>query len=418
MKNVILVSTLISGLLFFSVLSIFGIEYQGINESPSFAIFCIALAALSILVILIDFFPLKKFSLNGSTIIFLLLPVFISLFFFAEQTSSELALTQFRNYLVFSLSSTYIGIYVARRRWLAHIAKWFEIVMIIFSVSIMVSLIVPFFNNEEFSSFAGSSYQTASYISAFAYSLNLFFLLFGNRYELFKFHYFKIYKILMYILLPVQITGVLVSTGRGGFVVVFVSTIVFLWLKGKDQKEGIKNVLMIILFLTLSGLIFLPRLIHNELFLSSSGRVFSYISGSGIDMSQTSGRERVFSNAIKLIKDRPFTGYGMFGYYDFIDDYPHNIFLEVLLNGGILYLLFTLLIGFLFFKKLKLLIKQEPENLFVLAIFIYPITELMFTGTYISTSLFWFVISYVFCYSVQINEVNKKNIGVRYNVPH
>jgi O-antigen ligase len=403
MKRLIFISALITPLLFFSILSVLGLEYRGKEESSSYIIFCFSLAVLSLILFLLDYLFERRFTLNLSGLFFIFLPVIITSFFLAERPSSLEGKRAFYFYLLFSLPSSYAGIYIARRYWLSSLAKWFEIAMIIFTTAIISSLIIPFSKGTIFTSFAGDTYQGASYTSAFTYSLNLYFILFGNRHKLFKFHYFKSYQIMTYLLLIVQVMGVLISGGRGGFVLIVISTILLMWFKNKDHNNKNKALLLILIFSFITGSVLLPRLMHDDLFLNSTGRVFSYITNSGIDMTQTSDRDVVYKDAINLIKERPLTGYGFFGYYDYTF-FPHNLFLEILLNWGILFLLFACLIGFVFLRKLRTIIKYDPSNLFILAIFIYPFTMLMFSGTYMSTSLFWFVFSYVFVYEIELNS--------------
>jgi O-antigen ligase len=271
--------------------------------------------------------------------------------------------------------------------------------MLLISTEILVTIISHISRNETFTSYTISAYQTQSYVSAFAYCLNLSFLLYGAQYKLFKFHYYKWFKIIEYILLLVQISGVLFSGGRGGFVLLVSSSVILLWVKSKDKNFRINKVFIIILFLTVVGLLTVPKIVKVDLFSESTQRIFSYISPRGLDLTETSDRDVLYYKAFELIKERPISGYGLFGFYDYIF-YPHNIFLEILLNGGIIFLLFAIIIVLIFFTKLKLIIHHAPSNLVILSVVIFPMTELMFSGTYMVTPLFWFAISYVFCYSI------------------
>lgn len=102
----------------------------------------------------------------------------------------------------------------------------------------------------------------------------------------------------------------------------------------------------VILYLTL------PR---KVLVLAAMG--FSRISGGegGAGARSTGERLDTFHQAIALAKNSPIFGYGpgAFGYlnsgYDAIGNYPHNLFLELLVNGGLvgamLFLLFVIPLG-------------------------------------------------------------------------
>jgi hypothetical protein len=123
MKKVLFILTLNSSNIFYVILSLIGLEYYGAGESLGYIIFCALLATLSLLCFSLDLFVLKRFSLNPISILFLILPGIISLFYFAEKPLSGDANKNYTLYLLFSLTATYIGIYVARRNWFAFMVK-------------------------------------------------------------------------------------------------------------------------------------------------------------------------------------------------------------------------------------------------------------------------------------------------------
>jgi O-antigen ligase len=115
----------------------------------------------------------------------------------------------------------------------------------------------------------------------------------------------------------------------------------------------------------------------------------------GINWEGTSGRNVVYQTTLQLIEQRPILGYGLFGMWDVYSSYPHNLFLEVLLQGGVFYLLIALIVLFYFAIKLAHLIRKDMRFRILIVLFIYPFVMLMFSGTYLSTPMFWFVIIYV-----------------------
>ena len=117
-------------------------------------------------------------------------------------------------------------------------------------------------------------------------------------------------------------------------------------------------------------------------------------------MKQTSYRDIVYNEVLIKIKDRPLLGYGMFKQMDYMKNwmYPHNFFLEVLLSGGIVYLLFILFVSYVFYKKMIYLIGLDISHVLLLSIFGFTFVQLMLSGTYLSTPFFWFLGSYVFSY--------------------
>ena len=129
-------------------------------------------------------------------------------------------------------------------------------------------------------------------------------------------------------------------------------------------------------------------------------RAFSYISSSGIDMAQTSNRDIVFELAQKNIEANRYTGYGIFHTIGAFG-YPHNIFLEILEGGGIFYFAFWIIILIISIKRAYFIIKIERNLLFLVPLFIYPFVNLLFSGSYLMTGMFWFVLVFVLIYKPQ-----------------
>ena len=129
-------------------------------------------------------------------------------------------------------------------------------------------------------------------------------------------------------------------------------------------------------------------------------RAFSYISSSGIDMAQTSNRDIVFELAQKNIEANRYTGYGIFHTIGAFG-YPQNIFLEILEGGGIFYFAFWIIILIISIKRAYFIIKIERNLLFLVPLFIYPFVNLLFSGSYLMTGMFWFVLVFVLIYKPQ-----------------
>ena len=113
-----------------------------------------------------------------------------------------------------------------------------------------------------------------------------------------------------------------------------------------------------------------------------------------------------------MIKDKPIIGNGIFSYYDKfpVNNYAHNLILEVLVQGGIIYLIvFASFLTFLGGKSNK--IRKQNKRLFniVFILVVYQFGELMVSGTYVKTGLFWLIISYITFYKTnQIKLINKQ----------
>ena len=151
------------------------------------------------------------------------------------------------------------------------------------------------------------------------------------------------------------------------------------------------------------------------MFTKGMERSFSYVSDSGaIDMSQTSERDVVYQGLFQLIDNMPLNGYGFFHLYEVCQrsiqqHYPHNIFFEVLLQGGYLLFFVFCVIYAIFLKKIFNTIILHNKSICVLPLITYPLIELLFSGTYIKSALFWFVVIYIL--NQDKCDVNRYNIN-------
>ena len=113
-----------------------------------------------------------------------------------------------------------------------------------------------------------------------------------------------------------------------------------------------------------------------------------------------SNRDIVFELAQKNIEANLYTGYGIFHTIGAFG-YPHNIFLEILEGGGIFYFAFWIIILIISIKRAYFIIKIERNLLFLVPLFIYPSVNLLFSGSYLMTGMFWFVLVFVLIYKPQ-----------------
>ena len=374
---------------FFSINSILGIEYLGLNDSNSYIIVIVISFLLS--TFFSSFFFIKKFYTLTELIIFLI-PILIILFAFTSSIINGINNFKFiSQYLLLVYPSYLFGITLSKKSGLYRVSNLLFIVAIINTTSILFlipkMILIP--TVELVSFFGGGHYQSFSYTAAISFLISLVYYLYYNNYNLNKY--------LFYTLLLIQLFGIFLSGGRGGIIVVMVGSFCIFY-----SKFGlyyiIKNSFRFLIFATLLAL--LINIIYQQYldrFFESFERLFSFITVSGIDMEKTSNRDTVYSDAIKLISQRPISGYGFFTYQKYTDGfYPHNLILELLLQGGIIYLLLLIAIFSLLIRKMYLLLKLNGMHKFLFVTFLYSFIQLMFSGTYLLDPIFWFNISYTF----------------------
>ena len=113
------------------------------------------------------------------------------------------------------------------------------------------------------------------------------------------------------------------------------------------------------------------------------------------DVGYSSGREVIADQAIKIINDHLVSGTGVLGEFKHIEEYSHNIILEIILHYGII--IGSLIIIYLFRTILKALLKSRDRERLLIIIFIsYGLVALFFSGTYLSWDGFFILLGIAF----------------------
>lgn len=376
---------------FFVFSEILGYYYEGIDESNLFLFYSITVF-LGVLCVF-TFLLLKKKKYKEKEILIILFPIYLIIAFVFPlinyQYPSELELIWLRNSFVWALPAVYSALYLVISKKMTIFFKYLEVYALMYSIAVLKAIVLPFFFEYREVSIAGTNYQSSSYIASFAFGMTIYFLLFGKEHIRFSFTKNKFYKTLLFSLTISNLIGVIIPGGRGALVLAF-GFIVFSLIFMKKKSNVIENwkFYLMIFFLAIGGVVFMG----NPVFSLGMNRAIEFIGPNfSVNWEGTSGRDFVYNNAISFIEKRPMLGYGIFGYGRYLD-YPHNLFLELLLGGGVILLLSA--ISFLIYIGLKLLklIKCNPKYKLILFLSLPPFVTLMFSGTFLQNSMFWFII--------------------------
>lgn len=403
MKHFLLVLSVQMNLLFFSVYSILGYEYGGADESNSFMIVCAISAAVGIFVVLYQNISKKIYGRKYMMILPLLLFGFeylrVSSLYSYVPNLDRITLIFF----CYSVPAMFAGTYMANTNSILDSRKWFDFSMFIMSIGLLLSLPKMVLTGSV--SVAGTTYQALSYMAAFCFGLNLYEILFP---QLEKANiYNKGLRILRLIFIPLHVICTFLGGGRGAAILLILNALILLFYKGVNIKKYlipifIAAILTSYLISHLGGFL-------GERFEYGYIRAFSYLTDSGLDMSQTSGRDEVYDEAWKSILGSPIIGYGLLGYLvpsNFSIGYsPHNVILHILLQGGVFLLSIVIFLILKAYKKLKVIIRRDQRLLFLVPLILFPCINLLFSGDYLTSSLLWFFISYLVTVTPkQINE--------------
>lgn len=400
MRDLVFAITLFASNLFFCISAIFGysVAEEG-GASGLYKYYCIGVFIISLL------FCIKEQAKRVIRYRHFWSILIIAIYIIIGVLSGYNADTSVLVLIAFCLPSVVIAVYYAERRSLSELIKWIDIILLVMSLSLVFSL------RQLFVSIADgiSSYsQSLSYNAAYCFVLYLFLLIFGKNYERFSFFKSKLYKYISIIMLPYTLVILFFSGGRGAFGTLVVGCIVlFILYRRQNNSKQPKYLKLLFETVLVLSLVFtlIPRS-YKDVFNTNFDRVFSFFDTDKSMFERASGRDEVLSIAFEQIRERPILGSGLFSYKKELNkkaevSYPHNIFIEVLMQGGIVFLLFFLIIILQATIKLKCIFRVPQQELLVVFI-VYSMTMLLYSGSYMQNSFFWFFMTYIFNFNKKI----------------
>lgn len=388
-------------MLYFSIASIIGFNVEDEGARVYFKYYCIL--CFVVFVLMHISYCSKKAITSKHAISYLILVIYIISGFISGYSSDSV----FLSLVAYGVPAIGIAVYYAETKSLKDVVKWIDIVLLIVSLSLAFSikqLLIEMAQGEKYYS------QHLSYYAAFCFVICLFLLLFGSMYERFPFFKKKAYRIFCYLLLFYLLAMMFISGGRGALGTLAIGVILLLYYYRKYYKIS----LHLLRFAIIGGVVVAVALMimpseYNEVVSRNFGRVFSFFNTDLDIYDRTSGRDEAIKVAFAQISDNLVLGSGLFGYKDVFTaksglGWPHNIFIEVLLQGGLIFFVAFMVVLLFFFKK-SIRILKSPYNIVFLLFVVYPMSFLMFSGSYMGETLFWFSIAYVFNYSLNTKRV-------------
>lgn len=405
---------------FFCICPLLGIHYEGAGSSSIYVIYSIALFAATMFYALRD---LRKARKKINKRFFLFLPLIMTIIFFIEYAITparglEWTWKSYMFFMLFCMPAMYVGISLAINKEIRRLYANFDAVTIIIALGIIAS--IPVLLSTGVASLAGGDsndsgdYNTVAYCSALSFG----FIYYGilnkpqDRYKLFKGRLFVTISILFMVALAFTAFS---SGGRGGSLLLIV---LFIYLSmTKINRKNIFKVLLgsipalIIITMTINYVLASNPLI-SAVYEHGAERAFQYISNEGIDTSKSSGRDKIYEEAIKSISNNPFAINGLFRTVG-MRGYPHNFFIEILLDGGVVYFLFWIIYLFKMGVKYVKMKKADKVLKFLILIVLYTMVSTFFGGTYLMTGLFWFILAFINNYKIEnTNYVKNKTVNI------
>lgn len=404
---------------FLAIIPAFGISYTGAEESPIYILTVLGTNVFAIGYVLFEeLFHSKNAKGSRWPYMIPLLITFAYLFevAFGEIGDSENALKLLQLFYAIAVSGIVVGVYCYRFDKFYLITKNLEPLALLCTAGLIVALPTMYAEEEYASTIGGSGgHQTISYVSAICFSIFLIGLKIKNKDGVGRYKFFasRFFRPVAVSLMVANAVICIIGGGRGGAVLLVINTILSLYY---FSRKNLWKTLALIgigvaVFYCISTNISMWGI--DTMFQKGFERAFSFIGSDGIDMSQTSDRDRVYAVACQLIETEPFGGYGLFHQYDLCElymdqPYSHNLFLELILQGGYLYLIFWIVLYLGMAKKIHHLILKGRDYPFFITIAVYPFVMLMFSGTYLTAPLYWFTLVYVYGMSNGKHEAIRK----------
>jgi len=405
-RQLVVIITIISILaqpLFFSFMGLLGLEYEGADSSPIYVIYIVLIAALTVMAYLYSVF-IKGFLWQEVKLLLLILILFSihMLWVVFDPLNTELIPKHLIFFILFGLPGLLSAATIIKLKIIPQFIRTAEILFILIGCGIITFSVIPTFTGIKTASLGGASYQVLSYYSALTFGMLLFYVTKMPNSSRVSFSTAKWYQLIVYVIMAGCLVAVIIGGGRGAFLLLIAYLVLFFISRTKNlfgrfsYNDVIKQSILLMLgFLVTTASI--NYFWEKDFIQYGIKRATQFISSEGgIDLKHgSSGRDVVYKTALNYIENSPVIGYGPFGYMENTIQ-GHNIFLDVMLQFGIL--------GFPFFMAILISVWARGvrnwtlHSAWVFSLLLYPLVMLMFSGVYLHTSLFIFGTSFFVIY--------------------
>lgn len=276
-------------------------------------------------------------------------------------------------------------------------AKYIPLFSIIFTVGSFLATVYSsgssqwggYVNDE-----SGFNYQNASYCAAYSFGLIMFYILnYKNINKMKVFDKIWVRNLLIGMAIINWMT-ILLSGGKGGFVTGIIYGLYALYQFNQKNRLNFGTIIKMVISsiaLTCIGFLVVLSVENSSLSVSGFERIVDFIK-TGND----TGRSTQYILAIQSIKESPIIGHGIGSVYYEVQPYTHNFFLDVLVETGVVGLIYWITCFFILFRKMYILTKINNINNMIVVIFLSGFIMSMFSGYYLShVSIMW-TIGYIF----------------------
>jgi|26BtaG_2_1085354.scaffolds.fasta_scaffold00509_3 O-antigen ligase len=382
--------------LFFSIMGLFGLEYEGSESSSAYVIYVVLIATFSMLTYL--YVSIKKGFLKQELILIAIIIVLFVLHIFwviFDPVQTVLIPDFLIFFLLLGLPGFFSAATITKLNLMVHVIRIMEVMLLIIASGVIAFSVIPTLAGVRTASLAGASYQALSYYSAFIFGMLLAYNTQIPTSFRFTWTKSKWYSGFIYVVMISCVIGTLLGGGRGAFLLLIAYFLIYLVSLFSIHKITLNSLLrgfirLILIIISIS--LFVDFFGKKDFIQFGFTRATQFISSDGgIDLAEgSSGRDVVYQVAIEYIDKNPISGYGPFGFRE-KTIHAHNIFLEILLQFGLIgVIIFITLIIILIIKAVK---NRSVFSFWVFCLLLYPMVNLMFSGAYLHDPIFIFGIS-------------------------
>ena len=276
------------------------------------------------------------------------------------------------------LMSSIIGVFPDYHKKIKIIVPYFALIFAIVALSVTINPRVAAQNlagDEE----ANLNYQNTSYLASYSASLAMYYIsCFRNVKWDFIFEH-RFMKVLFWLVIIVDFIVILLTGGRGGLVVFLASLLFFIYnIAGKKSVGSYFRVLIIAAVFVFIGYYSVRWVMQSNISTSGFYR-FTRMLAEG----DLSGRDALYERGWRVFEDNPL-GHGLGGVFFILGSYSHNIFLDVLIDVGLLGFLAFFVSLFFVLKYGLSLFKRDQSEAFWFYLFINGFVMNLFSGYFLS----------------------------------
>ena len=287
------------------------------------------------------------------------------------------------------------------QRYFMQMQKWLQVFVILYAIGVSIAVFTATGSNQLNDKFTvGVNYQELSYCAAFAFNIDLYIVMFWD--DIHKFRFFRssfwrwIDIALLFLLLYCMMSG----GGRGAILDIIAVTVFLIYVK-RGFKLNFRVIIGAIIFITV---VFIGVYIFADKTGNAGAQrlVRFFIEREDFVLDR---RAMLRESALKAFSNNPILGNGIGSIFHVAGFYSHNIFTDILAEGGVIMITIVALMLLNILRSIKALIEDNHGNVLIYVIFLSSFVNLLFSGYYLGEGGIWFSVAYIL--------ISFDNIGMR-----